>query len=100
MLFANLIAQPLYIGVAATKVGGQTVRIGISIHDGVYSVYSCIHQVTPRPWHYIEDTVMSDVNKTLRNYSIQRRAKFVGAGVYTWSREYLSGNWHFSLVGF
>jgi len=81
MLFANLIAQPLYIGVAATKVGGQSARIGISIHDGVYSVYSCIHQVTPRPWHHIEDTVRADVINTLRDYSIQHRAKFVSAGV-------------------
>jgi len=80
-LLANLIVQPLYIGVAATKVEGQTVRIGISIHDGVYSVYSCIHQVTPRPGLFIEDTIRADVNKTLRDYSVQHRAKFVGAGV-------------------
>ena len=78
---ANLIAQPLYIGAAATKVDGETVRIGYSIHDGVYSVDSRINQLTTRPGSYIEDTIRADVVQTLRDYSIQHQGKFVGAGV-------------------
>ena len=80
-LFANLIAQPLYIGVATSKVVGNTVRIGISIHDGVYSVDSCINELTATDGYDIQDAIRAEIITILRDYSIRHRGKFVGAGV-------------------
>jgi len=80
-LFANLILQPLYIGAAATKVDKKTVRIGISIHDGVYSVDACINQLIARDDLDMQDIVRADTIKAIKDYSIQHQAKFVGAGV-------------------
>jgi len=80
-LFANLIVQPLYIGAAATKVDDETVRIGITIHDGVYSVNTRINQLIARDGHNIQHLIKVDVSNAIRGHEAQHWAKFVGAGV-------------------
>ena len=80
-MFANSVTQPLYIGAAATSVDEKTVRIGISIHDGVYSVDTCINQVAAKDGEDLKDLIRKDAIKTITLYSVQHNAKFVGAGV-------------------
>ena len=80
-MFANSVTQPLYIGAAATSLDAKTVRIGISIHDGVYSVDSCVNQVAAKDGEDLKDLIKKYAIKTIKLYSVQHNAKFVGAGV-------------------
>ncbi|PWW74165.1 Glycosyltransferase Family 4 protein [Tuber magnatum] len=79
--WAGIPLVPLYIGAAATRVDDTTVRIGISIHDGVYSIDYCINQLVVRDGENMRDIIKADAVKTIGDYSIQHQAKFVGAGV-------------------
>jgi len=90
-LFANLIVQPLYIGAAATKVGDKIVRIGISIHDGVYSVDACINQVATSDDDDMQGLIRTATIKAIKDYSVQHQAKFVGAGVTSGLEEICPG---------
>ncbi|PUU72501.1 hypothetical protein B9Z19DRAFT_1168589 [Tuber borchii] len=67
--------------VTATQVDQRTVRIGISIHDGVYSVDTCINKVIAEDGEHLEDLIKKDANETIMLYSALHNAKFVGAGV-------------------
>lgn len=62
-------------------VDSNTVRIGISIHDGVYSVDACIQEVAAKDGEDIRNLIRKDAIKTIMLYSLQHSAKFVGAGV-------------------
>lgn len=79
--WAGIPLVPLYIGAAAASVNAETVRIGISIHDGVYSVDTCINEVTAKDGEDLKDLIRKDAIKTITLYSVQHNAKFVGAGV-------------------
>ena len=80
-MFANSVTQPLYIGAAATSLDAKTVRIGISIHDGVYAVDACINQVAAKDGEDLKDLIKKDVIQTIMLHSVKHNAKFVGAGV-------------------
>ncbi|RPB05302.1 UDP-Glycosyltransferase/glycogen phosphorylase [Choiromyces venosus 120613-1] len=80
-LFTNLTTKPLYIGAAATRIDGKTVKIGISIHDGVYSIDYCINELTVRDGENMRELIRADIIKTIGDYSVAHQAKFVGAGI-------------------
>ena len=66
---------------AATRVDDKTVRIGISIYDGLYAVDACIIQSIAKDGELIQGLVTIAILKTIWYYSIDHEAKFVGAGV-------------------
>jgi len=67
--------------VAAIRVDHKTARIGIAIHDGVYAVDACIIQSIASDGQCIQELVRRDIIETIRYYSTEQEAKFVGAGV-------------------
>ncbi|KAG0644185.1 hypothetical protein HOY80DRAFT_997134 [Tuber brumale] len=79
--WAGIPLVALYVGVAvATRVDDKTVRIGVSIHDSVYSIDYCINQLTIREDEDMRDFIKADASKTVGGYSAEFQARFVGAG--------------------
>ncbi|KAG0638090.1 trehalose phosphorylase [Tuber brumale] len=72
---------PLYIGMAATRIDDKTVKIGLSIHDGLYTKDYSRNEFTLSDGENIRNLVKENTINTIETYSTSNRAKFVGAGV-------------------
>ncbi|KAG0635564.1 trehalose phosphorylase [Tuber brumale] len=72
---------PLYLGMAATRINNKTVKIGVSIHDGLYTKDYCTNELTLSDAENMRDVVMENTIHTIVAYSSSNGAKFVGAGV-------------------
>ncbi|KAG0642275.1 hypothetical protein HOY80DRAFT_1107197 [Tuber brumale] len=68
-------------GTVATKVGGKTVRTGISIYDAGCSIDYCIGQLVVRDGGNPRDLIKADTIKTIGGCSVGDQARFVGTGV-------------------
>lgn len=73
--------QPLYVGIAANLRGKDTLEIGTSIHDGVYSIDFCIHTLKLKPNESIAEIIKIDALDTIQKYSREHHAKFVACGI-------------------
>ncbi|KAG0641033.1 trehalose phosphorylase [Tuber brumale] len=80
-LHANLTVQPLYLGMAATRIDDETVKIAVSIHDGVYTKDYSMNDFTLNDGENMRDLVRENTIHTIVAYSRSNGAKFVGAGV-------------------
>lgn len=79
--WAGIALTVLYVGAAAKMIDEKTVQVGISIHDGVYSVDFCVHTLHISPGESIADALKADAVETINKYSKEHHAKFVGCGL-------------------
>ncbi|KAG0636836.1 hypothetical protein HOY80DRAFT_1017229 [Tuber brumale] len=79
--WAGISLVPHYIGAAAIRIDDKTVRVGITVNDGVYMIDSCINPLTVRDGENMQDVVRTYVTNTIETYAVKHHAKFVGAGV-------------------
>jgi hypothetical protein len=59
----------------------NTIEVGISIHDGIYSVDFCVHTLHISPGENVADALKGDAIGTINKYSKEHHAKFVGCGI-------------------
>ncbi|KAG0636834.1 trehalose synthase [Tuber brumale] len=79
--WARIPLVPLYIGAAAIRVDDNTVKIGITVHDGTYARDSCINPLTVGDGENMRDVIRANIINIIERYAVKHRAKFVGAGV-------------------
>ncbi|KAG0635586.1 trehalose synthase [Tuber brumale] len=72
---------PLYIGLAATKIDDKTVKMGVSIHHGLYTSDYTINEFTLSDGENIRELIKENIIRIIVAYSTSKRGKFVGAGV-------------------
>ncbi|KAG0641031.1 trehalose phosphorylase [Tuber brumale] len=73
--------QPLYLGMAATKIDDKTVKIGVAIHDGVYTKDYAKEEFTLSDGEDMPELIRKTTIDTIVAYSASNGTKFVGAGV-------------------
>lgn len=62
--------------------GPTTTEIGVCIHDGVYSIDFCVHTIQLQPGGTTAAAALkADVLDTIKTYSCEHHAKFVGCGI-------------------
>ncbi|KAG0635579.1 hypothetical protein HOY80DRAFT_1093043 [Tuber brumale] len=81
MVWGDIPFVPLYIGMAATRIDGKTVKVGVSIHDSLYKKDYSRNEFTLSDGENISDLVKENTINTIATYSTSNRAKFVGACV-------------------
>ncbi|KAG0641034.1 glycosyltransferase family 4 protein [Tuber brumale] len=72
---------PLYLGIAATRIDDKTVKIGVSIHDGLYTKDFSLNEFTRSDGESMRLLVMRNTILPIIAYCGSNRVKFVGAGV-------------------
>ena len=71
----------LYLGAAAVQVDKQTAEIGLSIHDGFYTVDFCVNRIQINPGESLGEAIKLEITREVDKYSHDHQAKFVGAGI-------------------
>ncbi|KAG0635580.1 glycosyltransferase family 4 protein [Tuber brumale] len=72
---------PLYLGMAATKIDGTTVKTGVSILGDLYTLDHFTREFSCSDGQYMGDVIRKNTIHIVVAYSISYRARFVGAGV-------------------
>jgi hypothetical protein len=79
--WAGIPLAALYVGAAAVQIDGQTAEVGISIHDGFYTVDFCVTRIHINSGEALGEAIKLEVAKEIDQYSQEHQAKFVGAGI-------------------
>lgn len=79
--WAGLSFCDLFVGAAAKEVDSGCVEIGLSIHDGTYSVDFCVHRVCPAPGGTIAEALKESARQNVQHFSEEHHGKFIGAGI-------------------
>ncbi|KAG0134968.1 trehalose synthase [Tuber indicum] len=80
-VWGEIQVDPLYIGMAATMIDDETVKIGISMHVGIVSIENYTSELTLLRGENMQDVIQEYITHTLETYSTSNNAKFVGAGI-------------------
>ncbi|KAI5857205.1 hypothetical protein BZA05DRAFT_415878 [Tricharina praecox] len=79
--WAGISLADLYVGVSIKTVDSGCVEIGLSIHDGTYSIDFCVQRVCPGRGETIGTAIKESVRSSIVHYSEEHHGKFVGAGI-------------------
>ncbi|KAG0635574.1 hypothetical protein HOY80DRAFT_1093031 [Tuber brumale] len=79
----------LYLGMAAIRINDKAVKIGVAIHDGLYTKDYCTKEFTLTNGENMPDLISENTIHTIVGFSISHCAKFVGAGVTLVSRKFV-----------
>lgn len=73
------------MGVSAKRVDSGCVEIGLSIHDGTYSIDFLIHRVCPGPGpsEDLASAIQQSALSSITHFSEEHNGKFIGAGITT-----------------
>ena len=77
----TLYLQDLFVGISIKTVDNGCVEIGLSIHDGTYSIDFSVQCVCPGRGETINVAIKQSVRTSIVNYSEEHQGKFVGAGI-------------------
>jgi len=73
--------QDLFLGASIKTVDSGCVEIGLSIHDGTYSIDFSVQRVCPGRGETIGTAIKEAVRSSIVHYSEEHHGKFVGAGI-------------------
>ncbi|KAG0635581.1 hypothetical protein HOY80DRAFT_1056958 [Tuber brumale] len=72
---------PLVVGLAATKIDDESVKIAVTIHHGLYTSDYKINEFTLSDGENIRELIKENIIRIIVAYSTSKRGKSVGAGV-------------------
>ncbi|KAI5784602.1 hypothetical protein EDC01DRAFT_722835 [Geopyxis carbonaria] len=83
--WAGIALCDLYVGAAAQVCddGSGCVEVGLSIHDGTYSVDFCVHRICPASKESVADALKMSAKDNIDRFCEEHHGKFVGAGITT-----------------
>ncbi|KAI5785702.1 putative trehalose synthase [Pyronema domesticum] len=81
--WAGISLVDLFLGASAKKVDSGCVEIGLSIHDGTYSIDFLVQRVCPGPGEgeSLGTAIKAAVKSSIVHFSEEHNGKFIGCGV-------------------